>query len=104
MAFAVQHHFPGGTQAQYEATLTAVHGSMDVLPEGQLFHLAGAVPGGWEIFAVHDNKASWVKFRDEVLMPRFQAGIEGGFTTPPDETEIEVSRLIQSPQLAKVSA
>ena len=35
--------------------------------------------------AVHDSRESWEAFRDQILMPRLQAGIEGGFTTPPDE-------------------
>jgi hypothetical protein len=102
MAFAIQHYFPGGTKAQYEVTVNALHGG--VLPEGQLFHVAGSVPGGWEVFAVHDSKASWEKFRDEVLVPRMQADIAGGFTTPPEETEIEISSILQSPELAKVLA
>ena len=41
--------------------------------------------------AVHDSEESWEKFRDDVLMPRMQAGIEGGFPTPPQETEIDVT-------------
>lgn len=61
------------------------------LPAGQIFHAAGASPGGWTIMAVHDSEESWEKFRDDVLMPRMQAGIEGGFPTPPQETEIDVT-------------
>ena len=101
MVFAILHHFPGGTKAQYEATITTLHGPEGALPEGQLFHVAGAVPGGWEVFAIHDSKASWEKFRDGTLVPRLQAGIEGGFNTPPEETEIEVSSIVQSPALAE---
>jgi len=34
------------------------------------------------------------QFRDDVLMPRMQAGIEGGFPTPPEEkAAFEVSNL-----------
>jgi len=62
-------------------------------PEGQLFHAAGASEGGWTILAVHESKASWEKFRDGILTPRMQAGIEGGFTAPPQETEIDVYRV-----------
>jgi hypothetical protein len=104
MAYAIVHYFPGGTQAQYEATLTAVHGSIDVLPEGQVLHFAGPVPDGFEIVAVHDTKASWEKFRDGTLLPRFQAGIDGGFTAPPEETAIELTALLQAPELATVTA
>ena len=93
MAFGIVHHFPGGTKEQYEASVGAVHPSDGSLPEGQLFHAAGASEGGWTILAVHESKASWEKFRDGILMPRMQAGIEGGFTAPPQETEIDVYRM-----------
>jgi len=94
MAFGITHHFPGGTQAQYEASIKAVHGAYDALPEGQIFHAAGASNGEWTIFAIHDSKASWEKFRDETLLPKLQAGIEGGFATPPEEAEIEIHHVM----------
>lgn len=90
MAFGIVHHFPGGTQAQYQASVAAVHPSDGSLPEGQIFHAAGAVPGGWTIVAIHDSKQSWERFRDGTLRPRLQAGIDGGFPTPPEETEIDL--------------
>ena len=90
MAYGIVHHFPGGTKEQYEASIGAVHPSRDTLPKGQIFHAAGATEGGWTIVAVHESKASWEKFRDEILMPAFQAGIPGGFTTPPEEKAIDV--------------
>ena len=90
MAFGVTHYFPGGTKENYEASIGAVHPSDGSLPAGQIFHAAGASAGGWTIMAVHESKESWEQFRDEVLMPRMQAGIEGGFPTPPEETEIDV--------------
>jgi len=43
--------------------------------------------------AIHDSKESWEAFRDGILMPRMQQGIAGGFTTPPQETAIEVHNL-----------
>ena len=92
MAFAIVHHFPGGTKENYEASIAAVHPA-DGLPDGQIFHAAGESPGGWTIIAVHESKQSWETFRDGILMPRMQAGIEGGFPTPPQETEVEVSTL-----------
>jgi hypothetical protein len=70
-----------------------VHPSDGSLPAGQIFRAAGASPGGWTIMAVHDSKASWESFRDGTLMPKMQAGIEGGFTAPPTETEVEISNL-----------
>ena len=94
MAFAVIHHFPGGTKENYEASLAAVHPGPDKLPDGQILHIAGASPGGWTIVAVHESKASWERFRDGILMPKLQQGVEGGFPTPPEETEIDVYKLL----------
>ncbi len=89
MPYAIVHHFPGGTREQYEASIGAVHPSRTVLPKGQIYHAAGPSAGGWTVIAVHDSKASWEAFRDEILMPRMKQGIPGGFQTPPQETAIE---------------
>jgi len=40
--YAVVHFFPGGTSANYEASIHAVHPGEGVLPVGQVFHAAGA--------------------------------------------------------------
>jgi hypothetical protein len=93
MAYGIVHQFPGGTKEQYEASIAAVHPSRDSLPEGQIYHAAGPSDGGWTIIAVHDSRESWEKFRDGTLMPRMQQGIEGGFTSPPQETGFEVHNL-----------
>jgi len=93
MAYAVVHHFPGGTKEQYEASIAAVHPGKGVLPKGQIFHAAGPSAGGWTIVAVHDFKESWEQFRDSILMPRMQKGIPGGFATPPQETVFDVHNL-----------
>ena len=75
MAYGVVHHFAGGTKDQYEASIAAVHPAGGGLPKGQIFHAAGASPGGWTITAIHDSKDSWEQFRDGTLIPRMQAGI-----------------------------
>ena len=93
MAYGIVHHFPGGTKAQYEASLAAVHPRRDRLPKGQIFHAAGASNGGWTIVAVHESKESWERFRDDILMPRFKKGIQGGFTALPQETVFDVHNL-----------
>jgi hypothetical protein len=77
-AYGVVHHFPGGTQEQYEATLAAVHPTPDTLPEGQGSHVAGPSADGWMVTVVHESQNSWKRFRDDTLMPRMQQGIEGG--------------------------
>jgi hypothetical protein len=90
MAYGVIHRFPGGTKEQYEASISAVHPSRQVLPKGQIYHAAGPSAAGWTIVAIHESKESWEKFRDGTLMPRMKEGIKGGFTTPPEETTFEV--------------
>jgi hypothetical protein len=89
MAYGIVHHFPGGTREQYEATLAAVHPGPG-LPDGQTFHAAGESAGGWTVFAVHDSKESWERFRDDILMPKLGQGIDGGFPAPPEETTIDL--------------
>ena len=95
MAYGIVHHFAGGTKEQYEASIAAVHPSDGSLPEGQIFHAAGPSAGGWTIMAVHDSRESWERFRDDILMPRMQQGIDGGFPTPPEETTVDVYKLQQ---------
>lgn len=91
MSYAVIHQFPGGNREQYEASVAAVHPADGRLPDGQILHIAGPSADGWTIVAIHDSKASWERFRDDVLMPRMGAGIAGGFTAPPQETVFEVA-------------
>jgi hypothetical protein len=92
--YGVVHFFPGGTKDQYEASIAAVHPGEGLLPEGQTFHAAGPSAGGWTIMAVHESKESWEKFRDGILMPRMQAGISGGFESPPEETVVDLYKVI----------
>ena len=96
MAFSIVHHFPGGTKEKYEATIAVVHPSDGSLPDGQIFHAAGPSEGGWTIMAVHESRSSWERFRDEILVPRLQAGVEGGFEGQPTETEVDVYKLALS--------
>ena len=93
MAFGVIHHFPGGTQENYHASIAAVHPASG-LPAGQIFHAAGASAEGWTIVAVHESEQSWEAFRDGILMPRMAAGIPGGFPTPPSETVFDASTFV----------
>jgi hypothetical protein len=77
MAYGIVHFFAGGTKEQYEASLAAVHPNRRTLPQGQIYHAAGPSAGGWTIIAIHDSKASWERFRDDILMPRPEAGGKG---------------------------
>ena len=90
MAYGVVHFFAGGTQDQYEASVAAVHPSDGSLPDGQTFHAAGPSAGGWSIVAIHESQESWERFRDGTLVPRMQAGIDGGLQAPPQETGFPV--------------
>ncbi|MGO4192254.1 hypothetical protein AB4Y67_11360 [Arthrobacter sp. YAF17] len=92
--YGVVHFFAGATKDQYEASIAAVHPGEGLLPEGQIFHAAGASAGGWTIMAVHESKESWEKFRDGILLPRMQQGIEGGFSSPPEETVIDLYKVL----------
>jgi hypothetical protein len=100
MAYALVYYYPDGTKEQYEATLaavdpaTAVDPSKNSLPEGQIFHAAGPSSGGWTIIAVHDSQESWDRFNNDILMPRIEQGIAGGFVTPPQITTIDVYKLL----------
>jgi hypothetical protein len=90
MSYGIVHQFKGGTKEQYEASIAAVHPADGSLPAGQLFHAAGPSPDGWTIIAVHDSQASWETFRDSILIPHMQQGIEGGFTSPPQDAGFEI--------------
>jgi hypothetical protein len=93
MAYGITHFFPGGTKEQYEASIAVLHPSRESLPKGQIFHAAGPSAGGWTIVAVHDSKESWEQFRNGILLPKLTSGINGGFTTRPEETAFEVHNL-----------
>ena len=90
MAYGVIHHFPGGTKEQYEASLAAVHPGSGSLPGGQIYHAAGPSSDGWTIVAIHDTRESWEQFRDQILVPTLQTGVEGGFASKPQETTFDV--------------
>ena len=94
MAYGVFHFFPGGTKQQYEASIAAVHPGPDQLPDGQTFHAAGPSADGWTIMAVHESEESWVRFRDDILTPAMQEGIDGGFSTPPEETTMDLYKVM----------
>jgi hypothetical protein len=90
MAYGVVHQFAGGTKEQYEASIAAVHPAGGGLPSGQISHVAGPSADGWTITAVHESQDSWERFRDDILIPRMQQGIEGGFAAPPEESTFDV--------------
>lgn len=94
MPYGIVHFFPGATKENYEASIAVVHPGPGQLPAGQIFHAAGPSAGGWTIMAVHETQESWERFRDDVLLPRMEAGIEGGFPTPPEVTEFDLYKVM----------
>ena len=98
MAYGIVHFYPGGTKEQYDTSMAAVHPGEGQLPDGQLFHAAGATPGGWTIIAIHDSQESWERFRDGIASPRVRQGIEGGLPTPPQETTFKAHAFASRPQ------
>ena len=90
MAFLLTHFWPGGTEEQYRATLAAVHPA-NGLPDGQLYHAAGATEGGYLITVVWDSKESSDRFVRDVLNASMP--VEGGFEGQPDERGAEISNL-----------
>jgi hypothetical protein len=44
--------------------------------------------------AVHETRASWEQFRDGILLPRMRQGIDGGFATLPEETAVDLYKVM----------
>ena len=95
MAYVISHFYEGGTEAQYNAVLDAVHPS-EGLPAGQLYHVAGPADGGWLIVAVWDSQASFDSFVNDTLMPTLQKGVDGGFAGPPQQRAAEVANEVKA--------
>jgi heme-degrading monooxygenase HmoA len=87
--FGIVHRFQGGTEEQYRKALGSVH-PPGGLPEGQLVHAAGQAGDEWVVIALWDSEDSWVRFRDETLLPGLQQ-TEGGFQGPPRESTFQIS-------------
>jgi hypothetical protein len=86
MAYLQTHFWPGGTEAQYQATVAVVHPG-DGLPQGQLVHAAGPTDGGILILVVWDSKESSERFMSETLLPALP--LNGGLVGPPEERVAE---------------
>ena len=88
--YGITHFFPGGTEAQYETTVAAVHpDSGKSLPKGQTYHAAGPTSDGFLVVAMWDSKAVFEEFRDGTLGPTL-ATLDGGLPGPPVETTFEI--------------
>jgi hypothetical protein len=88
--FGITHTFRGGTAEQYDRSLKVVHPNDGKgLPPGQMYHAAGETSDGFVVVALWDSEASWVKFRDETLLPGL-AQAEGGLVGPPEEVSFQM--------------
>jgi hypothetical protein len=90
--FGIVNRFPGGTKDQYEAGIARVHPADGSLPAGQTYHAAGPTDDGWIVIALWDSPASWERFRDETLMPGFEALGDAGLPAPPQQTTFEIHK------------
>jgi hypothetical protein len=87
MSYLLTHFWPGGTEAEYRATVAAATDAAGgTLPES--FHAAGPTDGGFLIAAVYDSKETCDRFVSETLMPLMP--IEGGLVGPPEERGAEI--------------
>lgn len=95
-SFVLIHHFTGGTAEQYANTLAGVHPDGGKgLPPGQTSHYAGPTADGWVIVGLWDSEASWVRFRDETLLPGFDE-IEDPLPGPPEEITFTVQNSVSA--------
>jgi hypothetical protein len=87
MAYLLTHFWPGGTEAEYRATVAAATDAAGgALPES--FHAAGPTDGGFLIAAVYESKEACDRFVRETLMPLMP--IDGGLVGPPEERGAEI--------------
>lgn len=88
--YGITNFFKGGTKAQYDATVAAVHpDGGKALPPGQTYHAAGETDGGFIVVAIWDSKETWEKFRDATLIPNLTSA-EGVFPGPPTEQDFVI--------------
>jgi len=87
MAYLLTHFWPGGTEAEYRATVAAATDAAGgTLPES--FHAAGPTDGGFLIAATYESKEVCDRFVQDTLLPLMP--IEGGLVGPPEERGAEI--------------
>jgi hypothetical protein len=90
MTYLQTHFWPGGTEEQYQAMLTAVH-PPDGLPDGQTSHVAGPTDGGYLISVVWDSQEQSERFMNDTLLPALP--VDHGFVGAPEERVAQVAHL-----------
>ena len=86
MAIAVVVDNPEGSQEIYEKVRAQI--GLDA-PAGGIFHLAGPSPnGGWRVLEVWESEDDARRFREERLMPAFDAAGVPRPASPPEIWQI----------------
>lgn len=75
--------------------MTALNGRLGVIPEGQILHVAGPVPGGFQVIALQESKESREAFMAECFAPRMREGVAGGFSAPPHALEFVTTHVYE---------
>ncbi len=86
MAIAFLVDNPEGSQEMYEKVRAQL--GLDA-PAGGIFHLAGPSPnGGWQVLEVWESEEDAMRFRNERLMPAFDAAGVSRPKSPPQIWQI----------------
>ena len=75
MAIAVMQDFPAGTQQQYDQVVAQLQAKLNLgghSPQGNLYHTAGPIEGGWRIVDVWESQDAFNAFMG-VLGPMAQS-------------------------------
>ena len=89
---------PGGSQELYEKV--RAHLGLDA-PAGGIFHCAGPSPnGGWRVIEVWENEEDAIRFRNERLIPAFEAVGAPPPSVKPEFWPLHNVMTAGSPQLA----
>ena len=95
MAFAIVHHFPGGTKENYEASIGPFTRATAALPDGSDLprrrRRRRAAGRSWPSTS---RRRAGSSSATASSCPGCKQGIEGGFPTPPEETEIDVYKVM----------
>jgi hypothetical protein len=84
MAIGMLIDVPGGTQQLYDRINETMFGTSDPppsdMPDGLIFHTAGATAEGWRIFDVWESREQFERFFEDRVVPAMQqvAGPDAG--------------------------
>jgi hypothetical protein len=83
--------WPGGTQEQYDALMDELQFG-GVLPEGELLHAAGPMPGGWRIVDIWHAREDF----DRLVEQKLGAALQKVRVTEPKVTEFPIHNILRS--------